>query len=65
MCKNLFVYSITSSNTFSILFKSNIWSFVNLRLFKFKISYILNSLILSLSNLEICILRFFDKDFNF
>ena len=65
MFKNLFVYWTTSIDTPSILFKINIWSFVNLRLFKFKISYILNYFILGLSNLEIRTLRFFYKDFNF
>ncbi len=62
MFKWLFLYWYNCTDTPSAISKVNLWSFINIRLFKAKISNSLAYFILGLNNLELKKLKIFYKN---
>ena len=65
MFKELYLYYFNNNDTPSVTFKMNFWFFINIRIFKLKVSNILNYFILGLNNLNVKKLSIFYKNLNF
>ena len=65
MFKWLFYYWYNVTDTPSIISKVNVWSFINIRTFKTKISSTIVYFILSLNNIKFKKLKIFYKNINF
>lgn len=62
MFKWLFLYWYNCTDTPSTMFKINLWSYINIRLFKSKVSNSIAYYILGLNNLELKKLKIFYKN---
>ena len=65
MFKWVFSYYTNNNDTPSVIFKINLWSYINVRLFKLKYSQTLNYFIFLLENLQQKIIKIFHKSFYF
>lgn len=65
MFKHIFKYWYNVTDSPSIIFKLNLWSYLNIRIFKFKLSNVLTYFILALSNLKQKEIKVLYKDFSF
>lgn len=65
MFNNLYKYWFNVTDTPSVLFKINIWSYVNIRYFKFKFTRILTYFTLGLKSLKINEIKILHKDWIF
>lgn len=65
MFQNLYKYWYNVTDTPSILMKLNIWSYINIRFFKFKFSRILTYFTLGLKSLKLNEIRVIYKDWIF
>lgn len=65
MFKWLFAYWLNPTDTPYILSKLNMWSFVNIRTFKVKISNMITYMILSLNNLKFKYIAIYYKNLSF
>lgn len=65
MFNNLYKYWFNVTDTPSILFKINIWTYVNIRYFKFKFTRILTYFTLGLKSLKVNEIKILHKDWIF
>jgi len=65
MFKWLFSYWINPTDTPYIMSKINVWSFINIRTFKVKISSIITYMILGLNNLKFKYIQIYYKNISF
>ena len=65
MFKHIFKYWYNVTDTPFIISKVNLWSYVNVRLFKFKLSNTLTYFILAINNLKQKEIKVLYKDFTF
>lgn len=65
MFKWLFTYWLNPTDTPHIMSKLNMWSFVNIRTFKVKISNMITYMILGLNNLKFKYIQVYYKNLSF
>ena len=65
MFNNLYKYWYNLTDTPSILFKLNIWTYINIRYFKFKFTRILTYFTLGLKSLKVNEIKIIHKDWIF
>ena len=65
MFNNLYKYWYNLTDTPSILFKLNIWTYINMRYFKFKFTRVLTYFTLGLKSLKVNEIKIIHKDWIF
>lgn len=65
MFNNLYKYWYNLTDTPSILFKINIWTYINIRYFKFKFTRVLTYFTLGLKSLKVNEIKILHKDWIF
>ena len=65
MFNNLYKYWYNLTDTPSILFKLNIWTYINIRYFKFKFTRVLTYFTLGLKSLKVNEIKIIHKDWIF
>lgn len=65
MFNNLYKYWYNLTDTPAILFKINIWSYINIRYFKFKFTRVLTYFTLGLKSLKVNEIKIIHKDWIF
>lgn len=65
MFNNLYKYWYNLTDTPSVIFKLNIWTYINIRFFKFKFTRVLTYFTLGLKSLKINEIKILHKDWIF
>lgn len=65
MFNNLYKYWYNLTDTPSVLFKINIWTYINIRYFKFKFTRVLTYFTLGLKSLKVNEIKILHKDWIF